>query len=282
MQENNQKEQLYEQTVLKMRLEAEKQKELADKKQLDQHEQKNLSIQEAKEKIKEAQKQQTKQALKQQLEKIQQKRLSELDNKRNRKMFAGSDTINYGDSSTQLKTLGALENQLINKQQSQQSYKAELDAQKSLKMKMPPGNMTQAEKAMNKLDLKAFKYKIDINDSIIPGLASAKRFVDPQKFPEIVKPKQQLSQEEKEKRLKQFGYATGSAAPTLPSTGSQKHLSSLDQSAKSIYMKVSAETNTMQSAKKKTRSQNSSPMIRQNSSQSVSSVKPANFNSSEE
>ena len=54
---------------------------------------------------------------------------------------------------------------------------------------MPPGNMTQAEKAMNKLDLKAFKYKIDINDSIIPGLASAKRFVDPQKFPEIVKPK---------------------------------------------------------------------------------------------
>ena len=56
-------------------------------------------------------------------------------------------------------------------------------------MKMPPGNMTQAEKAMNKLDLKAFKYKIDINDSIIPGLASAKKFVDPHKFPEIVKPK---------------------------------------------------------------------------------------------
>ena len=52
------------------------------------------------------------------------------------------------------------------------SYRAELDAQKSLKMKMPPGNMTQAEKAMNNLDLQAFKYNIDMNDSIIPGLAS--------------------------------------------------------------------------------------------------------------
>ena len=37
---------------------------------------------------------------------------------------------------------------------------------------MPPGNMTQAEKAMNNLDLQAFKYNIDMNDSIIPGLAS--------------------------------------------------------------------------------------------------------------
>ena len=109
-------------------------------------------------------------------------------------MFGGSDAINYGDLGAQPGGLGVIEDPAVNKHQLQMSYRAELDAQKSLKMKMPPGNMTQAEKAMNNLDLQAFKYNIDMNDSIIPGLASQKRYADPNKFPEISKPKQKLTQ----------------------------------------------------------------------------------------
>ena len=54
---------------------------------------------------------------------------------------------------------------------------------------MPAGNMTQAEKSMNKLDLHAYKYSLNVDGSIVPGVVQVKRNMDPKKLAEIVKPK---------------------------------------------------------------------------------------------
>ena len=69
------------------------------------------------------------------------------------------------------------------------SYKAQLDAQNSFRSNMPAGNMTQAEKSMNKLDLHAYKYSLNVDGSIVPGVVQVKRNMDPKKLAEIVKPK---------------------------------------------------------------------------------------------
>lgn len=77
-------------------------------------------------------------------------------------MFSGSSATNYGVLT---------EDRTVDKHQMASSYKAQLDAQKSFRSNMPVGNMTQAEKSMNKLDLHAFKYNLNVDGSIVPGVA---------------------------------------------------------------------------------------------------------------
>ena len=88
------------------------------------------------------------------------------------------------------------------KRERQYEYKLALDSQnEELKKYRQGGNMTQAEKSLNRHDLIAYKNKDETNYAMLPGISPTKHFMDPVKYPEITKQKAKLTLAEKQERL---------------------------------------------------------------------------------
>ena len=66
--------------------------------------------------------------------------------------------------------------------------------------------MTQAEKSMNRQDLLAYKNRDETNYAMLPGISPKKNFMNPEKYPEITKPKTKLTFSDKQDRLKHYGF----------------------------------------------------------------------------
>ncbi len=47
--------------------------------------------------------------------------------------------------------------------------------------------MTQAEKALNKADLIAYKHRDETNYAMLPGISPTKKFMDPAKYGDLTK-----------------------------------------------------------------------------------------------
>ena len=89
------------------------------------------------------------------------------------------------------------------KKKRQEMYKQMLNSQIQYKNGIKSfGNMTQVEKQMNKDDLKAYKVYNNNQHALIPGINNEKRFL---KRDEL-KPKQNTSYEENQRRLENYGY----------------------------------------------------------------------------
>ena len=71
--------------------------------------------------------------------------------------------------------------------------------------------MTQAEKSMNRQDLLAYKHRDETNYAMLPGISPKKNFMNPEQYPELKKPKAKLTFNDKQERLKHYGFGLSGA-----------------------------------------------------------------------
>ena len=92
---------------------------------------------------------------------------------------------NYGKNSSLLNATPCSDLTSL-KRARQNEYKDALDRQtKQLKEYRQGGNMTQAEKMLNRANLIAYKRGDETNYAMLPGVSPTKKYMDPDQYPEM-------------------------------------------------------------------------------------------------
>ena len=124
------------------------------------------------------------------------------------------------EASTQSALAGTKMSQSVKQLRAEQQakFREGLDSQiEEQKLYRLGGNMTQAEKSLNRQDLLAYKHKDECNYAMLPGISPKKNFMDPEKYPEITKAKTKLTYHDKQERLKHYGFGV-SGSQTMKGT----------------------------------------------------------------